>query len=84
MGRSQEPSGTSKQPVNKAQLEKLKDVSVGSKPIADLFGRKSPKRRVGRPNKKSSSDNKEEEETSEEPMTKRQRGGSKYSNSIAN
>ena len=39
----------SKQPVNKAQLAKLKEVSVGSKPIADLFGSKSPKRRVWRP-----------------------------------
>ena len=71
MGRSQEPGGMSKQPVNKAQLENLKEASVGSKPIADFFGRKSPKRRVGRLNKKSSSGNKEEEEMSEEPMTKR-------------
>ena len=51
----------SKQPVNKAQLEKLKEALVRSKPIAYFFGSKSPKRRVGRPNKKSSSDNKEEE-----------------------
>ena len=58
MGRSQEPGGMSKQRVNKAQLEKLKEDSVGGKPIADLFGRKSPKRRVGRPKKKSSIDNK--------------------------
>ena len=74
----------SKQPLNKAQLAKLKEESVVSKPIAELFGRKSPKRRAGRPNKKSSSNNKEEEEISEEPMTKIQRGGRKYSNSTAN
>ena len=74
----------SKQPVNKAQLAKLKEASVGSKPIADFFGRKSPKRRVVRSNKNSSSNNKEEEEMSEEPMTKRHRGGRKYSNSTAN
>ena len=43
MGRSQEPGGMSKQPVNKVQLAKLKEASVGSKPIADFFGRKSPK-----------------------------------------
>ena len=49
MGRSQEPGGVSKQPVNKVQLAKLKEASVGSKPIVDFFGRKSPKRRVGRP-----------------------------------
>ena len=64
MGRSQEPGGMSKQPMNKAQLDKLKEASVGSKPIADFFGRKSPKRRVVRLNKKSSRNNKEEEEMS--------------------
>ena len=64
MGMSQEPGGMSKQPVNKAQSAKLKEASVVSKPIAELFGRKSPKRRVGRTNKKSSSNNKEEEEMS--------------------
>ena len=84
MGRSQDPGGMSKQPVNKAQLEKLKEASVGSKHIADFFGRKSLKRRLGRPNKKSSSDNKEEEEMSKETMIKRQRGGSKYSKYTAN
>ena len=61
MERLQDPSGMRKQPMNKAHLEKLKEDSVVSKPIADFFGRKSPKRKVGRPNKKSSSDNKEEE-----------------------
>ena len=75
MGRLQEPCGISKQPVNKAQLTKLKEASVGSKPIADFFVRKSPKIRVGMPNKNRSSGNKEEEETSKEPMTKIQRGG---------
>ena len=84
MGRSQETGGVSKQPVNKAHLAKLKEASVGSKPITDFFGRKSPKRRVGRPNKKSSSDNKDKEEMSKELMTKRYRRGSKYSNSAAN
>ena len=83
MGRSQESDGLIKQPVNKAQLVKLKEAAVCRKPIADFFGRKSPKRRVGRPNKKSSSKDKEEEETSKEPTTKRQRGGRKYGKSNA-
>ena len=81
MGGSQEPGGLSKQPVKKAQLAKLKEAAVGSKPIAEFFCRKSPKRRMWRPNKKSSSDGEEEEETSEEPTAKRQRGGRKYVNS---
>ena len=74
----------SKQPVNKAQLAKLKDAAVCRKAIADFFGRKSPNRRVGRPNKKSSSNEKEEEETIKELNTKRQRGGRKYGNSTIN
>ena len=83
MGKLQDTGGLSKQSVKKAQLAKLKEAAVGSKTSAEFFGRKSPKIRVRRPNKKSSSDKKEEEETSKELTKKRQRGGRKYGNSTA-
>ena len=65
MGGLHEPSEMSKKTVKKVQLDKLKGAAVGSKPITDFFGRKSPKRSMGRLNRNSSSYNEEEEETSE-------------------